>query len=140
MLYVENWSRNGIEFVMDWDNQPNNILDCTLPLELLAFKAIPKPQQVDLKWVTANETNTAHFNVERSTDGRQFNLLGTVAAAGTSQAMVEYTFVDDAPSKGVNYYRLDQIDISGERSYSNVVSAVYKWGAVHLDLYPNPTN
>jgi hypothetical protein len=40
----------------------------------------------------------------------------------------------------VNYYRLDQADITGERSYSNVVTAVYKWGHIHMDLYPNPTN
>jgi hypothetical protein len=140
ILYVDNWSRNGISFSMVWNNQPSNILDCILPLELLSFNATPKPRQVDLKWVTTNETNTSYFNVERSLDGNRFDLLGTVAAAGNSAGVLEYTFVDAAPVKGINYYRLDQADVTGERSYSNVVTAVYKWEHVRMDVYPNPTN
>ncbi|MBK6830494.1 MAG: T9SS type A sorting domain-containing protein [Flavobacteriales bacterium] len=40
----------------------------------------------------------------------------------------------------MNYYRLEQVDVSGERTHSNVVTAVYQWGRIHLDVYPNPTN
>ncbi|MBK6830495.1 MAG: hypothetical protein IPG92_07030 [Flavobacteriales bacterium] len=85
---------------MDWQNQPTNILNCSLPLELISFEAVPKAQQVELKWATSFESNTAFFDVERSADGRHFDLLGTVPAAGFSQTLVEYTYVDDAPIKG----------------------------------------
>mgnify|MGYP000093026541 CR=1 FL=1 len=30
LLYVDNWSRNGISFNMAWDNQPTNLIDCIL--------------------------------------------------------------------------------------------------------------
>lgn len=140
ILYVDNWSRNGISFTMVWNNQPANLLDCVLPLELLSFNATPKPRQVDLKWLTTNESNTSYFNVERSLDGRRFEVLGMVPATGNGAGTTQYEFVDLAPVKGTNYYRLDQADITGERSYSNVVTAVYKWEHVRMDVYPNPTN
>lgn len=138
LLYVDNWSRNGISFNMAWDNQPTNLIDCILPVEFLEFEAIPKPRQVDLKWTTASEHNTAYFNVERSDDGMRFLPIGTVSAMGSSQVLTEYTFTDDAPLKGVNYYRLDQVDGSGQRDYSKVVTAVYRYANVPLTVYPNP--
>jgi hypothetical protein len=95
---------------------------------------------VDLKWLTTNESNTSYFNVERSLDGRRFEVLGMVPATGNGAGTTQYEFVDVAPVKGTNYYRLDQADITGERSYSNVVTAVYKWEHVRMDVYPNPTN
>ena len=63
-----------------------------------------------------------------------FGRLWPVPAAGFSQTLVEYTYVDDAPIKGVNYYRLEQVDVSGERSFSNVVTAVYQRGRIHMDV------
>ena len=138
MLYVDNWSNNGVTFTLAWNLVPANILDCTLPLELLTFDAEAKPRQVDLKWATGTEENTAYFQVERMAGGGEFTPLGRVEAAGFSQALREYTFVDPAPVKGVNYYRLDQVDTDGSRQYSHTVSATYRWSSVDINVYPNP--
>lgn len=137
MLYVDNWSNNGVTFTLNWNLVPTNILDCTLPLELITFEAVPKPRQVDLNWVTGSEENTAYFQVERAAGG-EFTPLGRVQAAGFSQGLTEYSFIDPMPVKGVNYYRLDQVDADGARKYSNTVSATYRWSSVDLAVYPNP--
>ncbi|MEO8590780.1 MAG: T9SS type A sorting domain-containing protein, partial [Flavobacteriales bacterium] len=138
MLYVDNWSNNGVTFNLTWDLAPANILDCTLPLEFLSFEAEPKARQVDLRWTTGHEVNTAYFQVERSVDGVHFGQLGRVEAGGYTQGATEYLFVDAAPAKGTNYYRLDQVDGDGARDYSKVVTATYSWGTVPLNVYPNP--
>lgn len=138
VLYVDNWSQNTTAFTLNWNNLPPNILDCTLPLEMLSFEAVPKPRQVDLDWVTGSEDGTSHFGVERSTDGVHFHLLGRVPAAGNSITPREYHFVDAAPASGVNYYRLDQVDANGEREYSKTVTATFRRSTLALDLYPNP--
>ncbi len=138
LLYIDNYTMNGLAFTLAWNNVPNTILDCVLPVEFMDFEAFPKARQVDLKWTTASENNSAYFNVERSQDGGHYELLGTVAAMGHSQSVTEYDFVDDAPMKGVNYYRLDQVDADGQREYSKVVTAVYRWGNLPLTVYPNP--
>ena len=138
LLYVDNFTMNGLAFTLVWNNVPNTILDCVLPVEFLDFQAFPKARQVDLEWTTASEYNSAYFNVERSENGADFKVLGTVAAMGNSQSLTEYSFIDREPVKGVNYYRLDQVDANGDRAYSDVVTAVYRWGNVPLTVYPNP--
>lgn len=138
LLYVDNWSENGISFDMNWSNQPANIIDCILPVEFLDLEAFPKARQVDLVWTTASEHNSAYFNVERSAEGVNYTVIGTVDAMGYSQSLTEYAFTDNAPLKGMNFYRLDQVDADGQRVYSKVVTANYRWGNVPLTIYPNP--
>lgn len=94
----------------------------TLPVELTTFTARPEGAMVALAWETATESNSEYFAVERSVDGKSFEQIGTVAAAGTSYAPVRYAFVDDAPAAGVSYYRLRQADFDGAYEYSEVVA------------------
>jgi hypothetical protein len=138
LLYIDNFSMNGLAFQLNWNNVPNTILDCVLPVEFLGFEAVPGPSHVDLKWSTASERNSAYFQVERSVDGFVYEPLGVVPAIGNSNTITEYTFMDKEPRTGVNYYRLDQVDSDGEGAYSNVVTAVFRNGNLPLHVYPNP--
>ncbi|MCB9183956.1 MAG: T9SS type A sorting domain-containing protein [Flavobacteriales bacterium] len=137
MLYVDNWSQNGLAFDLVWNNTPNTILDCLLPVEFLDFQATPGAHQVDLKWHTASERNTSHFVVERSFDGFTFEPIGQVAAMGNTSNVTRYDFVDRSPKLGVNYYRLDQVDNGGARSYSETRTAFFR-ASGGLSVYPNP--
>ena len=140
LLYVDNFASNGVAFDFVWNPGNTASIDCLLPVEFLSLEAIAKARQVDLHWLTASESNSDYFQVERSSDGAHFEPLGRVEAAGFSQALREYTFIDPAPVKGVNYYRLEQVDTDGQRKYSNMVSATYHWSNVPLTVYPNPAN
>ncbi len=93
----------------------------TLPVKLISFSGRLNGSKVDLNWVTANELNTKHFEVERSADGLRFSKLATVTAKGNSNSPTSYDLVDPAPLKGVNYYRLKMVDIDGKFEYSQVV-------------------
>ena len=108
-----------------------------LPLKLISFTGALKVNVVNLKWNTSNEVNTNGFDVERSTDGSSFKVIGFVK--GLNHASNEYTFSDDNVAKGNRYfYRLKMMDVDGKFIYSNVVTIVYtdkdKWFAV----YPSP--
>ena len=111
-----------------------------LPVELAAFTATALNHAVLLKWSTASEKNTAHFDVERSPDGTAFVRLGTVAAAGTSTAPREYALTDAQLPAGITtlYYRLKQVDQDGSFNYSPVRSVRLSEAAEGLALYPNP--
>ena len=93
----------------------------TLPVKLISFSGRLNGSKVDLNWVTANELNTKQFEVERSSDGRNFTKLSTVAARGNSSTATSYDLVDPVPMKGVNYYRLKIVDIDGKFEYSQTV-------------------
>ncbi|MBU6123380.1 FG-GAP-like repeat-containing protein, partial [Hymenobacter siberiensis] len=111
-----------------------------LPVELTDFTATALTHAVRLQWRTASEKNTARFDVERSGDGTAFDLLGKVAAAGTSTTPREYALTDAQLPAGIAtlYYRLKQVDQDGSFSYSPVHSVRLSEAAAGLVLYPNP--
>ncbi len=92
-----------------------------LPVKLISFSGRLNGTKVDLNWVTANELNTKHFEVERGADGQNFTKLATVIAKGNSNTATSYDLVDPAPLKGVNYYRLKIVDFDGKFEYSQIV-------------------
>ncbi|MFC6224598.1 T9SS type A sorting domain-containing protein [Hymenobacter artigasi] len=92
-----------------------------LPVELVMFTAtVTGRQGVALRWVTASEKNSKEFVVERSADGKTFNALHTMAAAGSTQLRTTYDYTDEQPLFGTSYYRLRQVDFDGTTAYSPV--------------------
>ena len=114
-----------------------------LPVELAAFTAtLAGPAAVRLAWATASEKNSQQFEVERSANGRDFERLGTVAAAGSSSSARRYELTDTNPPtrQSTLYYRLKQVDLDGTFSYSPVRTVTLAGAAVGISLYPNPTH
>ena len=123
---------------------PNNLCT-TLPVDLIAFTAEPLGNKnALLQWTTASEINNSHFDIERSYDGRTFEVVGEVAGNGNSQHQIEYSYTDASVSKVQNtvYYRLKQVDFDGAYEYSDI--RVVRFDAVGNDMqivaYPNPMN
>lgn len=100
-------------------------LSAALPVQLLDFTATRHSNTVLLNWKTASESNSSHFIIERSTDGKNFASIGTVAAAGTSNRIIAYQFTDAAPLEGNNFYRLKQMDKDGSPNLSQIVRVAF---------------
>jgi hypothetical protein len=99
----------------------NNICTVILPLTLEAFDVnLINNSQVAVNWKTSGELNTRYFDIERSTDGRNFSVIGSQPASNTAGTH-NYNYIDRVPVDGAsNYYRLKQIDIDGKVGYSPV--------------------
>jgi hypothetical protein len=109
----------------------------SLPIELLTFTAAPVPTGIALHWSTATEVNNAYVALERSTDGRRFEEIHRVPGEGDSFEKREYAYTDEAPVKGINYYRLRQVDYDGTETYGPVAQA--RFGAAPaVSVYPSP--
>jgi hypothetical protein len=114
-------------------------------VELLSFtaKAIDNTY-VQLDWATVTEIENEGFEVERSTDGINFEMIGWVEGNGNSTAWHNYQFIDTEPYEEVNYYRLKQIDYDDDFEYSKIVSAriTSEQSEVlsNVTLMPNPAN
>lgn len=87
-----------------------------LPVELLSFTGDCKT----LSWSTASELNNSHFNIERSYNGEDWEVINVVPGAGNS-SNTNYYYSDIYPSKAKQYYRLTQVDYNGETSSSNPI-------------------
>jgi hypothetical protein len=104
----------------------------------VSFEAIPREEQVDLKWTTSSETNNNYFTIEKSLDGKEFFEIGTVEGAHNSTETKNYELPDKFPSLGISYYRLKQTDYDGNYTYSDIVPVKYKKNSGHYSVFPNP--
>lgn len=109
-----------------------------LPVEWLQVGAEVNGQQALVSWSTASETQTSHFEVEKSTDGKNWVLVSSVGAAGNSQQVQNYSAMVSGLQQGVTYFRIKQIDLNGQYSYSELFTAEVV-AAVEVKAYPNPT-
>jgi len=114
--------------------------EINLPVVLVDFYTIISNEGIALRWSTSAEINNQSFNVERSTDGQTWSLLGSLKGAGTTQTYQEYSFMDDAPTLGANYYRLKQIDFDQYFEYGPIKVVLWRGGVEDLQLIvlPNP--
>ena len=84
-----------------------------LPVELLYFEGTKHQTFNDLKWATASEKNSSHFNVERSDDCERWEVIGYRPSALNSQSVINYNYIDNFVKNITVYYRLVQYDIDG---------------------------
>lgn len=96
-----------------------------LPIELVDFYAIPLDDRIELHWKTATQINNDYFVIEKSMDAQNWKQLVMVKGAGTYYTPIDYIEIDFQPNKGINYYRLKQVDLNGNSSYSNIISINY---------------
>ena len=89
-----------------------------------------------LTWTTAHETNTKGFDIERQ-QGNDWIKIGFVNAHNKAST---YQFSDNAPSVGLNYYRLRIVENDGTTKYSKIIAIESGKILRGVKIYPNPTN
>jgi hypothetical protein len=112
--------------------------DGTLPVTLLEVGATQQGKNVNVQWTTTGEYNLSHFEVERSIDGRAFQISAKVKARNIP-GVHQYTSLDGAPVAGDNFYRIKSMNLDGTFKYSEMVKVriVYESNET-VHMYPNP--
>ncbi|MBK9254901.1 MAG: BspA family leucine-rich repeat surface protein [Saprospiraceae bacterium] len=109
-----------------------------LPIELQSFTSNCQKRNVVLNWSTASELNNDYFTIERSLDGKNWDMIGKVNGMGNSNRNQNYLFTDETPLKGKSYYRLKQTDFDGKDTYFNIISSSCE-GIGEFSISPNPS-
>jgi hypothetical protein len=113
----------------------------TLPVELVYFKGESGDLVNHLYWLTASEVNSNYFDILRSSNGIDFEIIGNHKAAGYSQDFIQYKFDDLSPLEGINYYKLIEYDFDGSKQSSEIVALVGSSNKIeYLKTYPVPTS
>ncbi|HHB80028.1 MAG TPA: T9SS type A sorting domain-containing protein [Saprospiraceae bacterium] len=112
----------------------------TLPIGLTYFSSRITHGTVYLEWETSSEKNNDGQFVEKSHNGRDWQEIAWVDGHGTTEELQDYSFVDELPYEGINYYRLKQVDYDGKEEWSHVISTYYEGKEKSIRLYPNPAN
>lgn len=123
-----------------------------LPVEFVEVKAAVASNQSDIEvsWTTATEVNNEKFVVEQSYDNKNFKAVGSVKGAVNSKIKTSYNFTNlYAAAEAIDanitklYYRVRQVDLSGESKVSKTVVVNLSADALNntasqLNVYPNP--
>jgi Secretion system C-terminal sorting domain len=116
--------------------------DAVLAVDFKSFSASKNnSNNIFLAWQTASEKNNALFNIEHSADGESFFKIGETKGKGNSTVEQNYSFTDANPLRGINYYRLKQVDFDGATTLSKIIS-IDNSGKGHskVKVYPSITD
>lgn len=114
-------------------------LETVLPVNWLYVNSSQKENTTILQWGTAQEMDNDRFEVEFSTNGKDFLLAGTIRGKGNSTTPQHYSYRFQNPTNKSTYLRVKQIDLDGAFEYSKVVIAQPVAASQPLELYPNPS-
>ena len=110
---------NYLQYVKD-DSQENTI------------KGTMDKNLVLLSWKTMAETNTSHFELQRSSNGTDYEPIETITASGISKKITRYATTDFKYSIGKSrlYYRVKIVFINGVENFTDAVPVEIKMFSV----------
>lgn len=95
-------------------NGPLFLPQTIAPVSLLNFCVSIKNNMSVLNWSTLNELNSINFQVQRNVGGSKWENIATVPAAGRSNSLKSYLYIDSSNSSTRTYYRIKLINSSAE--------------------------
>jgi hypothetical protein len=94
----------------------------TLPVTFNQFTVSKTGSDVLIAWATSNEINNNNFEVQRSFDGSNWSSIAVVMGAGNSTTIQQYKYTDKNVQAATVYYRVRQVDIDGNFSFTAIKS------------------
>ncbi|MEO6719010.1 MAG: hypothetical protein ABIN67_01550 [Ferruginibacter sp.] len=108
----------------------------TLPVSYTSVTAKQKGKDIEVSWKVEDQLNIAHYEIEKSTDGRNFTTIGTQAVTGMNASA--YNWADLNAATGDSYYRIRNVDRDGSFAYSKIVKVNMIKTQGGIAVYPNP--
>ena len=125
-------NNNGADFVTASPVPRNSAV--VLTLDLTAFTGHVKGANHQLEWKT-DAHEGALFEIQHATNGIDFQTVGELKGDKNNADTHLFTFDYATPSKGINYYRLQLIEVDGKTSFSKIIS-VENGVKTNLKAYP----
>lgn len=134
MLMIDGNAGDGCEFTISgWTGTG------ILPVELSEFNGKSSSVGNILTWRTESEYKNDYFEVMYSRDADHFEKIGVIQGVGTTSEANEYQFIHQGVPSGTSFYKLQQVDLNGERTDSKIISINSKDNSDGLfSVYPNP--
>lgn len=121
-----------------WESDLPVVTVVPLPVSLLSFTGFNRNENNYLNWSTASDNQTMKFEIEKSSDAKNYFKIGEVSTHGNSTGLAYYNFIDYNVELGFNYYRLRIIDFNGSVEFSNIVAIQNPLTGLDFEVYPVP--
>ena len=109
-----------------------------LALKFKSIKVYQLNKDLQVDWTILNEADIDHYEIERSSDGREFSTVGTVAALGNTVSEINYSWIDITATGQTYFYRIKAVDREGKFSYSSIIRIDLNRTGSGISIYPNP--
>lgn len=109
----------------------------SLPIVFNDFSVSSSNCNATLTWDVAKEEGNESYVIERSTNGLRFNGIGTVSY--NNEGSGSYSFVDESPIDGANFYRIRAVGPDGKSLVTDIKRTTVDCNKVNINVYPNPT-
>jgi hypothetical protein len=106
----------------------------TLPVSLVNLSAKKNNGSININWTTDDESGMNNYEVQRSSDGRNFSNIQSVQSRN-SVSTTSYSATDSKPLNGIGYYRLKMVEVDGSATYSKIITVQFATGNL-ITIYP----
>lgn len=127
-------TRSGISSFSPFGVSQNSTI---LPLKFGNIKLSQKNNDLEVDWTSLNEVNVDHYEIEKSSNGQQFNSTIDVKAVANNSSQ-SYSWLDRAPINGTSFYRIKAVDMDGKYIYSAIMKIALGQFKKDISIYPNP--
>ncbi len=79
---------------------------------------------IKVDWVVAHESGIAHYDIQKSANGIEFNAINSIEAGSNNNSTASYSYTDAAAGTGINYYRIKGLKLNGQLIYSAIVKVL----------------
>lgn len=107
-----------------------------LPVEWKSFNVVSLDRGNYITWETAQEFDNDYFEIQRSSNGTDFETITTIKGSSFSAVSSAYEFMDETFSSSISYYRILQVDFDGKEDFSKIVSVENQLHTAEVELYP----
>lgn len=103
------------------------------------FSADIENENVIINWRMNNINNVLGFELYKSVDGSNWDLIGFIDGEETNN--YTFSFTDESPNWGINFYRIKAVNIDGGYGFLRTTKVVFEYttGADVGNFFPNPT-
>jgi hypothetical protein len=111
---------------------------CAIVLPSRFITIVAKRESNDnlIKFMVANEENNTTYIIEKSLNGIHFFDIAKIEVGFANPINATHVFIDKNPSRGINFYRIKQIE-NGQSFFSSIVN-VFFTKENDVAIYPNP--
>jgi hypothetical protein len=110
----------------------------SLPVKFDNVKVSPRGSTMKIEWSNLTESDMISYTIERSANGRNFTGIGEQLALMNNGERADYSFIDNNPVSGINYYRIRSTERSGADKYSIIVKLDTRDRSMQFSVSPNP--
>jgi hypothetical protein len=120
-LFIDDLSITSASYNRSYPYDCKAAAAITLPIKLTNFSGCLVENKPQLKWSVAENETGEHFEIEKSTDGLNYSVIGVVPV--TSKVGAEsYVFSENIALAGGAYYRIKVVNKDDSRAYTKFIS------------------